>query len=224
MSKNYLAIEEEPRFNETIKILHSIILKEDRVIEIGASDASFKKWFDCDNWVTVDKFGSPDLYADLNARDSSLPLDDDSVDVVICTEVIEHLTYGSSLVREISRILKKDGRAIISVPNIVSLKSRIKVLFGNLPVSSASGDCGKELRGQGILIDGTWEAGHVVDFNAWRLRKYLYRGGLNVVKHWKMPVGVRIFRLNFTLPAILIPRTLTDILLFEVRPHGKSKG
>ena len=47
----------------------------------------------------------------------SLPFEDKSVDFLVCTEVIEHLTKkdGLKLLSEIDRVCK--GRAIISTPN-----------------------------------------------------------------------------------------------------------
>lgn len=47
---------------------------------------------------------------------TQLPLEAESVDVVICSEVLEHVREYSKGLQEIARILKKDGVAIISVP------------------------------------------------------------------------------------------------------------
>lgn len=46
-----------------------------------------------------------------------IPLDDGSVDVLTCIEVIEHTRSDSQTVRELFRVLKPGGTAIISVPN-----------------------------------------------------------------------------------------------------------
>jgi len=46
-----------------------------------------------------------------------LPFLDNSVDVVICTEVLEHVLVPTQLVLEIRRVLKKDGDCLLSVPN-----------------------------------------------------------------------------------------------------------
>jgi ubiquinone/menaquinone biosynthesis C-methylase UbiE len=46
-----------------------------------------------------------------------IPLEDDSVDVVITYETIEHVKDYKMFMREVSRVLKKDGLAIISTPN-----------------------------------------------------------------------------------------------------------
>jgi len=65
--------------------------------------------------------------ADLNT--GGLPYPDASFDLVTCTEVIEHLEDFRSTVREIGRVLRPDGICIISTPNILNLRSRLRYLF-----------------------------------------------------------------------------------------------
>ena len=65
--------------------------------------------------------------ADLNAR---LPFDDRSFDVVFSIEGIEHLTDRYRYLRELHRVLKPDGTLILTTPNIVSLRSRVR-FFGS---------------------------------------------------------------------------------------------
>lgn len=46
-----------------------------------------------------------------------LGFEDDSFDVVFCSEVLEHLQHPEAGLAEIRRVLKPGGRAILSVPN-----------------------------------------------------------------------------------------------------------
>ena len=46
-----------------------------------------------------------------------IPFADNSIDRVMCTEVLEHLTDPKKAVLEIERILRPGGRAVVSVPN-----------------------------------------------------------------------------------------------------------
>jgi SAM-dependent methyltransferase len=55
-----------------------------------------------------------------------LPFDDQSYDVVIATEVIEHLPSHSAMLAEVSRILKPGGYFLCSTPNIHRLASRLQ--------------------------------------------------------------------------------------------------
>lgn len=65
--------------------------------------------------------------ADLNRAD--LPYSDESFGLVTCTEVVEHLENYRRLLREAHRVLKPGGTLVVSTPNILNLKSRIRYLF-----------------------------------------------------------------------------------------------
>ncbi len=58
-------------------------------------------------------------------------IEDNSVDVIICTDVIEHLIFSDQekAIAEFARMLKPGGRALISVPNLAHLASRISFAF-----------------------------------------------------------------------------------------------
>ena len=60
---------------------------------------------------------------------NSLPYSDNSFDAVVSLEVIEHLENPRHLVREIARILKVNGRCLITTPNQISLSSRLCLLL-----------------------------------------------------------------------------------------------
>lgn len=66
-----------------------------------------------------------------NLNNEGLPYPDASFDLVTCTEVIEHLEHHRYTIREMYRVLKPSGTLVISTPNILNLKSRIRFLvFG----------------------------------------------------------------------------------------------
>ena len=58
-----------------------------------------------------------------------LPFEKESFDYVILAEVIEHLRNPYQVMQEINRILRPGGKIILSTPNILSLKSRMRFLF-----------------------------------------------------------------------------------------------
>lgn len=47
---------------------------------------------------------------------TSIPLDDESVDAILCTEVLEHVKESVSVIKEFSRLLKKNGYLILTAP------------------------------------------------------------------------------------------------------------
>jgi len=64
---------------------------------------------------------------DLNTQ--NLPYNDEHFDLITMTEVVEHIENHRKTISEISRVLRPGGIAIISTPNILNLKSRIRFLF-----------------------------------------------------------------------------------------------
>jgi SAM-dependent methyltransferase len=58
-----------------------------------------------------------------------LPVPTDSIDYVLCQEGIEHLPNQLMCLREFNRILKPDGKLIVTTPNFSSLRSRFSFFF-----------------------------------------------------------------------------------------------
>ena len=78
---------------------------------------------------------------DLN--NDRLPYNDDYFDLVTCSEVFEHLENYRASLREAFRVLKKGGIFIVTTPNVLNMKSRIRYLisgfanlFGPLPIKT----------------------------------------------------------------------------------------
>ena len=72
---------------------------------------------------------------DLN-QGSSLPFPGSCFDCIHAGEVIEHLFSPDLLLKEIYRLLKPEGYAIISTPNLASWRNRLALLFGWQPFYS----------------------------------------------------------------------------------------
>ena len=66
------------------------------------------------------------VQVDLN---EPLPFRDGSFDYVVSLEGIEHLEAPHSLIRGFARVLKPSGRLIVSTPNVMTIKSRLRFLF-----------------------------------------------------------------------------------------------
>jgi 2-polyprenyl-3-methyl-5-hydroxy-6-metoxy-1,4-benzoquinol methylase len=65
------------------------------------------------------------VQGDLNDR---LPLADGSFDLIVAAEVIEHLENPRAMCREIFRLLRPDGRVVLSTPNNESWRSIVALV------------------------------------------------------------------------------------------------
>jgi SAM-dependent methyltransferase len=66
-------------------------------------------------------------HVDLN--NEKLPYEDNTFDLVTCTEVLEHMEDFRHVVREIGRVCKTGGNVLISTPNVLNLRSRFYFLL-----------------------------------------------------------------------------------------------
>ncbi len=69
-------------------------------------------------------------FADLN---HDLELKDNTFDLTVSIETIEHLHSPFHFIRELSRVTKHNGTLIITTPNVHSIRSRLKYLFCGMP-------------------------------------------------------------------------------------------
>jgi SAM-dependent methyltransferase len=88
-----------------------------------------------ENWApnieSLEKSGISVLPLDIE-RDR-LPFDDESVDVFIANQVLEHAKEVYWIFHEVSRTLKRGGIFIIGVPNLAALHNRVLLAIGRQP-------------------------------------------------------------------------------------------
>jgi 2-polyprenyl-3-methyl-5-hydroxy-6-metoxy-1,4-benzoquinol methylase len=81
----------------------------------------------------VERFALKDVETrQINLNLERLPYAESSFDVVTCSEVIEHLENYRELFRQVYRILKPGGLLVVTTPNVLNLKSRIRFFFHRL--------------------------------------------------------------------------------------------
>jgi SAM-dependent methyltransferase len=73
--------------------------------------------------------------ARVDLESQHFPWDDESVDVVICNQVLEHLKNIWLPMSEMHRVLRPGGHAVLSVPNLSSLHNRVLLSIGRQPTS-----------------------------------------------------------------------------------------
>jgi 2-polyprenyl-3-methyl-5-hydroxy-6-metoxy-1,4-benzoquinol methylase len=101
-----------------------------------------------------------------------LPIASETVDVVVLTQVIEHVADTDGLIEEIMRILKPGGTLLLSTPNLGAWFNRIMLLFGMQPVFT-------EVSFKGVFgRPGKVLAGHLRLFTSRALIEFLTFHGL----------------------------------------------
>jgi SAM-dependent methyltransferase len=92
-----------------------------RILEIGAGVAPIVRWDDgvilTDlSWLALARLrrGNPGQAATMSA--TALPLRHDCADVIVCSEVLEHIVDDRAAFAEISRALRPGGALILTVP------------------------------------------------------------------------------------------------------------
>jgi len=88
-----------------------------KTLDIGCSKGPYKKYFPNSIGVDIEKRDGVDVVADAHA----LPFKDAEFDVVLCTEVLEHLHTPVKAISEMSRVLKKGGLVILTTRFIFPL-------------------------------------------------------------------------------------------------------
>ncbi len=68
-----------------------------------------------------------------NVETDNFDFKSNNFDIVLSIEVLEHLRYPDHYLSEIFRVTKNEGLVLMTIPNILSLISRIRVIFGLFP-------------------------------------------------------------------------------------------
>ena len=103
-----------------------------------------------------------------------LPLDDASVDVFVAMMVIEHLFDPFHAFAEIRRVLSPSGKAFVNLPLVTSIKNRLRLLRGKVPVTSVGFDR--------WFDDKEWDGNHLHYFSLDAIRKLAGQNGLEVTR------------------------------------------
>jgi len=163
------------------------------VIDLGCGKGEFtrkivnrigiKEIHGLDNWEEgiqeCQKHGITILRQDLG---KNFEIPSKSYDVVVTNQVIEHLYDPELFVKEIYRILKDDGYAVISTENLASWDNIIALLFGYTPFSV---HYGKYKIGNPFSpndkVDGTDYPNHVRIFSFTGLIEFLKIFGFKII-------------------------------------------
>jgi SAM-dependent methyltransferase len=86
-----------------------------QVLDVGVGSAPYWSLRKDLHWLGIDVTTGPKVNFLIN-KDSSWPIENNSIDNVFCTQVIEHVENPGFLVSEIQRVLKPGGKVILNAP------------------------------------------------------------------------------------------------------------
>jgi SAM-dependent methyltransferase len=91
-----------------------------RLMDFGCGRKPYQNLFNVSEYIGVDleKTGHDHTHSrvDVFYNGRSLPFDDNSFDSIFCSEVLEHIFNPDEILKELNRVLKPGGKALITVP------------------------------------------------------------------------------------------------------------
>lgn len=111
-----------------VKEKMALIAQERTILDVGGGEpftkwlGAFKDQFAEKDYRTLDYDAStkPTIVGDIH----DIPLEDETIDAVICASVLEHITNPHLAVSEMRRVLRKGGKIFVYVPSIYPYHAR----------------------------------------------------------------------------------------------------
>ena len=173
------------------------------VLDLGASIITLSKKIKAKKIITLDISDKKEMTIKCDLNEDKIPLKNNSVDIILAGELIEHIPNTLFFLSECKRILNKNGFLVLSTPNICSLVDRIRMLFGFLP-----GQCARFSR-QGKDKYNS----HVRDFSLKEINEALELSGLKIIE--ARTNGI-ISHSKLLFPIQLTPVAFGDTLILKV--------
>lgn len=145
MSKAYISLDFQNKIYEikAYKLIKKILKLNQKFLELGCADGSFASFISkktkTEGWgIDISSAGirmakKLGINAQIHNLSKPLPFKKEKFDLVVALEVIEHLLDTEFLLKEINKVLKRNGYVIISTPNLASLNNRVMLAFGKYP-------------------------------------------------------------------------------------------
>ena len=107
-------------WNEFIRDVQSSLLPNQVLLDAGAGDCHWKINFPNAKYISMDlgvgDSGCDYSHLDIRGDLREIPLENDSVDVIISIQVLEHLPEPWNVLAEFNRVLKSGGKLFITCP------------------------------------------------------------------------------------------------------------
>ncbi|NQV88628.1 MAG: class I SAM-dependent methyltransferase [Parcubacteria group bacterium] len=131
--------------------LYSMILAENGFNHIDAIDLDQKRIENINNVLGELPRLRPSIKTHIGSI-TKLPFQNESYDLIICSEVVEHIRDDISAIKELARVLKPNGTLILSVPYNSKYNQRIFKMFGHERPGYTKENLSTLLRPEGVEI------------------------------------------------------------------------
>lgn len=144
-----LDLSKNPRIEIMRDIVNDIGAESKNILDIGCYDGTFLSLIENKD-ITLFGIEASDyavkeaIKKGINVKQfffddkAEMPFDDNFFDIIVAGEIIEHIYDTDFFLKEIKRLLKPEGKLIISTPNIASLGRRLFLLVGKNPIIEIS--------------------------------------------------------------------------------------
>lgn len=213
----------DDRFEEVKKELRSLILRLSsypiKVMDIGVGDGIYEASLEKEIKKRAEFYGVDVSMKQMNRAkkylkevkvvdidSEKLPYKNSSFDIVILSEVLEHIFFPEKILAEILRVLKRNGYVILTFPNASCLQLRLGLL----------------LRGSSPLLNYSTNKEHIRFFSSYDINKLLdgnykllYKTGLSsfLFDKWNFFLKIPMPRLVQIVGNKILPNLALGILM-----------
>lgn len=155
----------------------------------------------------------------------NMPIEDNTVDVGICSEVLEHIPHQEKAMAELYRVMKPGGRLLFSMPNAFSLfyynvrlKSNHQAILRKMKESGGNLSSPEEAH----LPYPEWEMIRHISFPFWKIESLARSAGFIIKKRrganiLPMPTKIRSLFLRYS-PFLFRMWVRLDRLVGKINP------